>query len=452
MMKFNIILIFLLLTFSNLEKLIAQPQGETIDKIVAIVGNNKILYSEVESQYWQLVMQGSPQSDELRCSIFEELLLQKLLLNQAQIDSITVSESQVEGELDRRIRYFIYQLGSKEKLEEFYGKSVLEIKEEFRDLIRDQILIQTMQGKITENVKVTPAEVRRYFMGLHPDSIPLIESTYEIGQLVIVPQVSDEERAILKAKLEGLRERIVKGENFQAMAVLYSEDPGSSKKGGELGMFGRGEMFPEFEAAAFGLKTPGEVSPVIETKVGFHLLQLIERKGDYVNVRHILLISKASPIALFNTKLKLDSIYNDILAGKISFAEAVNKYGIENLQSQDGIMVNSYSGNSRFTAEELNQMDPSIFFTIEKLEVGQVSKPVAFQTEEGKDAYRLLYLKSRTKPHKANLEEDYNTIQEIALQKKKLKAMQQWVNEKKGNTYVKIMEEFQGCLFNYDWF
>lgn len=452
MMKYSILLFSLLLVFSNPEKLIAQPQGETIDKIVAIVGNNKILYSEVESQYWQLVMQGSPQSDELRCSIFEELLLQKLLLNQAQIDSITVSDSQVEGELDRRIRYFIYQLGSKEKLEAFYGKSVLEIKEEFRDLIRDQILIQTMQGKITENVKVTPAEVRKYFMSLHPDSIPLIESTYEIGQLIIIPKVTDEERALLKAKLEALRERIVKGENFQAMAVLYSEDPGSSKKGGELGMFGRGDMFPEFEAAAFALKTPGEVSPVIETKVGFHLLQLIERKGDYVNVRHILFISKASPIALFNTKLKLDSVYNDILAGKISFTEAVNKYGAENLQSQDGIMVNSYSGNSRFTAEELNQMDPTIFFTIEKLEVGQVSKPVAFQDEEGKDAYRLLYLKSRTKPHRATLEEDYNTIQEIALQKKKLKAMQQWVNEKKGNTYVKIMEEFQGCLFNYDWF
>ncbi len=426
----------------------AQPQGEPIDKIVAIVGSKMILLSQVETQYWQLVMQGEKPTDELRCSILEELLLQKMLLTQAEIDSLVVSESQVDGEIERRIRYFVTQFGSPEALEKYYNKSILEIKDEFKDLIREQMLVQMMQGKITENVTISPAEVRKYFNELSADSIPFVESDLEIGQIVIVPQASEADKLLIYDKLAALRERILKGENFEALARLYSEDPGSAKKGGELGMFSRGQMFPEFEAAAFGLKNPGDVSEIIETPAGYHFLQLIERKGDYINVRHILLIVKASPTDLYNAKKQLDDVYTQISSGSINFVEASEKYNPEDYKSNGGLIVNSYSGNTRFKSDEV---DATVFFTVDKLEPGNISKPVLFQTDEGKDGYRLLYLKSRTTPHKATLENDYNLITQYALNAKKTQALEKWVKEKKSVTYVRINDDFKSCLFNFNW-
>lgn len=429
---------------------IAQPNGSTmVDKIVAQVGDKIVLYSEVENQYWQMVMQGGPKTDDLRCGILEELLLQKLLLNQAEIDSVTVSDSQVEGEIDRRIRYFVNQLGSPQKLEEYYKKSIIEIKDEFRDLIKQQLLMQTMQGKITENVKITPNEVKKYFSTLPPDSVPNIPSVLEIGQIVIKPMPSQAEKDEIKKKLEDLRTRLLKGENFAAMARLYSEDPGSAKNGGELGMFGRGEMYPEFEAAAFALTSPNEISPVIETEAGFHVLQLIERKGDYINVRHILMISKASPMTLFSAKQKLDSAYTQMAAGKMTFQQAVEKYTTDDQGKQNGgLMINTYSGNTKFRPDEV---EPNLFFQIDKLKAGEFTKPMIYPDSDGKDTYRIFYLKSRSLPHKANLKDDYAAIQEMALQHKKAQAMQKWVSEKTKSTYIKIEDEFKGCTFKYNW-
>ncbi|PKP05109.1 MAG: peptidylprolyl isomerase [Bacteroidetes bacterium HGW-Bacteroidetes-6] len=427
---------------------IAQPEGETVDKIVAIVGSKMILLSEVETQYWQMVMQGEKPTDELRCSILEELMLQKMLLNQAEIDSLQVSESQVDAEIERRIRYFVAQFGSPEALEKYYNKSIVEIKDEFKDLIREQMLIQMMQGKITENVTISPSEVKQYFNGLSPDSIPYVESDLEIGQIVIIPQATDADKLIIYDKLAALRERILKGESFEAMARLYSEDPGSAKKGGELGMFSRGQMFPEFEAAAFGLKNPGDISEIIETPAGYHFLQLIERKGDYINVRHILLIVKASPTDLYNSKKQLDDIYAQISSGAISFEEASEKYNPDEYKSNNGLIVNAYSGNTRFKSDEV---DATVFFTVDKLEPGNISKPVLFQTDEGKEGYRLLYLKSRTTPHKATLENDYNVIMQHALNTKKTQALEKWVKEKKSITYVRVNDDYKGCLFNFNW-
>lgn len=428
----------------------AQPSGSAmVDKIVAQVGDKVVLFSEVESQYWQMAMQGGVQSDDLRCGILEELLLQKLLLNQAELDSVTVSDSQVEGEIDRRIRYFVNQLGSPQKLEEYYKKSIVEIKDEFRDLIKQQLLMQTMQGKITENVKITPNEVKKFFTTLPPDSVPSIPSVLEIGQIVIKPMPNQVEKDEIKKKLEDLRVRLVKGENFAAMARLYSEDPGSAKNGGELGMFGRGEMYPEFEAAAFALSTPNEISPVIETEAGFHILQLIERKGDYINVRHILMISKASPMSLFLAKQKLDSAYTQMAAGKLAFQDAVEKYTTDEQGRQNGgLMINTYSGNTKFRPEEI---DPNLFFQIDKLKAGEFTKPMIYPDSDGKDTYRIFYLKSRSLPHKANLKDDYATIQEMALRQKKLQAMQKWVREKTKSTYIRIEDEFKGCTFKYNW-
>lgn len=426
-----------------------KPEGQTIDKVVAIVGDQMVMLSDVENQYWQLIMQGQTQSLELRCSIFEELLLQKLLLAQARADSIEVSESQVNGELDRRIRYFVAQLGSPEALEQFYNKSILEIKDEFRDLIREQLLIQQMQSKITENVSITPNEVKRYFNGLAADSIPSIPSYLEVGQIVLIPEPSEEDRSAVYNELSALRDRILKGESFEALARLYSDDPGSASKGGELGLFGRDEMYAEFEGAAFGLKKPGDVSEIVETPAGYHVLQLIERRGEYVNVRHILLIVKVSPTEMYNAKLKLDTVYSEINAGKITFSDASSKYSDDPNKNEEGLMINPYSGNTKFSSD---QLDATVFFVVDKLTPGSISKPILFQTQEGKDGYRILYLKSRSNPHKANLKDDYNAIQEMALNEKKMQALDKWVNSKKSTTYIRVMSDFEGCIFRYDWF
>ncbi|PLW92561.1 MAG: peptidylprolyl isomerase [Marinilabiliales bacterium] len=426
-----------------------KPEGETIDKVVAIIGDQMVLLSDVENQYWQLIMQGETKSMELRCSIFEELLLQKLLLAQAKADSIEVSQAEVDGELDRRIRFFVAQLGSPEALEAFYNKSILEIKDEFRELIYQQLLIQRMQGKITENVSITPKEVKKYFNSLSEDSVPLIPSYIEVGQIVIIPEPSEADRDAVYQEISALRDRILKGESFEVMARLYSDDPGSSSKGGELGLFGRDEMYPEFEAAAFGLKNPGDVSEIIETPAGYHILQLIERRGEYVNVRHILHIIKVSPTDMYQAKLKLDTVYNEINSGKLTFAEASEMYSDDPNKNEEGLMINSYSGNTKFSADEV---DAAVFFVVDKLEPGSISRPVLYQTIEGKDGYRILYLKSRSEPHKANLQDDYNTIQELALNAKKMQALDKWVAVKKSSTYIRIMEDFQGCLFRYDWF
>lgn len=455
MRKSSLLYIFLFLLFSaslNAQpegKPEGKPEGETIDKVVAIVGEQMVLLSDVESQYWQLIMQGEKQSLELRCSIFEELLLQKLLLAQAKADSIEVSETQVNSELDRRIRFFVAQLGSPEALEQFYNKSILEIKDEFRELIRQQLLIQTMQAKITENVSVTPSEVKKYFNKMHEDSVPFIPSVMEVGQIVILPEPSEADRSVVYDKISALRERVINGESFEVMARLYSEDPGSATKGGELGLFGRDEMYPEFEAAAFGLKNPGDISEIVETPAGYHVLQLIERKGEYVNVRHILHIIKVSAIDMYKAKLKLDTVCNEINSGEYSFAEASEIYSEDPNKNDEGLMINMYSGNTKFKGD---QMEAAVFFVIDKLEPGSISKPMLYQTRDAKEGYRILYLKSRSTPHKANLNDDYKTIQDMALNEKKMQALNKWVKDKKAGTYIKIMSDFEGCLFKYNWY
>ena len=422
--------------------------GEPIDKIVSIVGNEIILLSDVEAQYWQSVMAGEKQTDELRCNILEELMLQKMLLTQAKIDSIKVSDDQVNSEIERRLRFFIMQLGSPEALEKYYNKSITEIKDEFKDLIKNQLLVQMMQNKITENVTISPSEVKKYFQSLPTDSIPTVEAELEIGQIAIVPSPSTTDKQIIFQKISDLRTRILNGESFEALARLYSEDPGSAKKGGELGMFSRGQMYPEFEGAAFSLKKPGDISDVVETKAGYHILQLIARKGDYLNVRHILFVVKASPTDLYSAKLKLDTIYNQVTSGKMTFEEASKKYNAEEYKTSNGLMINQYSGNNKFKPSEI---DATIFFTVDKLEPGSLSKPVLFQNESGKDGYRLLYLKSRSTPHVANLNDDYNLISILALDYKKKQALEKWLLTKKKSTYVSIDEDYNSCIFKYKW-
>ena len=290
--------ITLLLLFVGFET--AYPQeAKVIDKVVAVVGKNVILQSDIDAQYMQYRLQGGIKgtAKSIRCEILEDLLFQKLMLNQAEMDSITITDEQVNSEVESSLRYFINQLGSQEKLENYYNKTMAEIREELTTIIRDQFLVQQVQQTIVSNVFVTPAEVKEFYRSIPADSIPMINAEYEIAQLVKKPPITLDEKLAVKDRLYQLRKRILDGERFSTMALLYSEDPGSAKKGGELGFHGRGEFAPEFEAAAFALRD-GEISEVIETEYGFHIIQMIERRGDYINGRHILLTVKVSPYAL----------------------------------------------------------------------------------------------------------------------------------------------------------
>jgi peptidyl-prolyl cis-trans isomerase SurA len=426
-------------------------QEKVIDEVVAVLGGHPVLWSDVENQYQSARMQGvAGDPAVMRCRIFEDLLLQKLLLYQSEIDSLVVGDDQVNSEIDRRLRYYIQQFGSQEKLEEFYDKSLVEFKAELREPLRQEMLASQQQGKITESIKVTPSEIKAYYGAIPTDSIPVIPTEYEIGQIVKQPPISPEEMMVAREKITSLRDRILKGEKFGTLAILYSEDPGSASKGGELGLFGRGTMFPEFEAAAFNLKKKGDMSEIIKTKAGFHIMQLIERKGDFINVRHILIIPKVSPLELQKASNTLDSIAGLIRnpSDSITFEKAVKIFSDDPGKVNGGLMQNTNSGNTRWPADEL---DPKVFFTIDKLKVGEISNAVPFTTEDGTQAYRLLYLKLRTDPHRANLKDDYNQIQEWALNKKKEAAIDKWVDEKSKTAYIKINDRYKDCGLRYKW-
>lgn len=437
--------LYLLLFFTALSQHVSAQnnKGKVIDQIVAVVGDNIITQSEIEVQYSQYLAQtnnaDASQSLEIKCQILNDMLFQKLLLNQAKIDSLTVSEGQVTAELDRRIKYFINQIGSQEKLEEYYKKSIVEIKSEFKELIRNQLLSQQMQSAITKDVSITPSEVRSYFESIPKDSVPLINAEVEIGHIVREPKLSEEEKKEVYDRLTVFRERVLKGENFAALATLYSEDIMSAKKGGELGFVSRGDLVPEFESAAFSLK-PGEISKIIETQYGYHIIQLIERRGEQVNVRHILLKPRFSAESLQKSKLFLDSIYNLLEKDSLTFAKAALLYSDDaETKNNGGLMVNPQTGTTHF---EPSQLDPTLFFHIDKLKIGEYSKPVLIQSPDGKQSYRILYLKSRTEPHRANLKEDYQKIQSSALAEKQNTILKKWVREKQSSTSINLKKEY----------
>jgi peptidyl-prolyl cis-trans isomerase SurA len=316
-----------------------------------------------------------------------------------------------------------------------------------RDILREQMMVENVKQTLTKDVTITPSEVKSFFKNIPKDSIPEINSEIEVGMIVKQPLIGEEEKADVKKRLKSLKDRIAKGDDFGTLAVLYSEDPGSSKKGGELGMFKRGDMRPEFEAAAFKLK-PGEVSDIVETEDGFHLIQMIERKGEYINVRQILLQPKVSPYSLNRAKVFLDSIANLIDQKKMKFEEAVIRFSDDPSKNNGGLMVNSNTGNSKF---EASQLDPKVFFVIDKLKVGDISTPVLYKTERGKDEYRIYLLKERTNPHKATIDKDYARVQQWALEKKQMDALNEWITKKIKKTFIKIMYPYDSCQFQMNW-
>lgn len=418
-----------------------------IDQVVAVVGNSAILRSDLHNQQRQLESQGITFGANPLCELLDEMLYQKLLFNQAIIDSVEVSDHQVEQVLERRLRFFIQQIGSREQLEAYYGKSLEELKDEFRPLIREQELSQMMESRITRNVRITPSEVRRFFNSIPSDSIPIVDSEMELAQIVIKPKLDPEEIADTRSRLDEIRERIIKGESFSTMAILYSEDPGSARKGGELGFYGRGELYSEFEATAFGLR-PGEISEIIETQAGFHVIQMIERRGEQINVRHILMQPKLAPMQLAQARSRLDSIRTAINNDEITFAEAARKFSDDPGKVSGGTKINPYTNTTRFKNDEI---ESSLFFALDNLEPGQITSPQPMMTEEGRQAFRIVKLVHRIEAHPATLDGDYDYIQQLALNQKKVRVVREWVNSKVGTTYIFINEEFRGCDFSSPW-
>ncbi|MEA3505299.1 MAG: peptidylprolyl isomerase [Bacteroidota bacterium] len=442
MKKVLIITLFTLLSASIF------AQKTVIDGIAAIVGKNVILQSDVESQYLQLRMQGEISGGSAaKCQILENIIIQKLLLNQAELDSLEVSEEQIEANMDQRIRYFVGQMGSEKELEEYYNKSIEEIKDEFREMIREQMLVEKAKNAIASNVNITPSGVKAFYDKIPADSIPLIKTEYVIGQIVQEPPVNAKELNETRGKLKKFRERIIAGERFSTIAILYSQDPGSAKKGGELGFYGRGELYPEFEAVAFNLEK-GQVSEIVKTKAGFHLIQLIERRGDLINVRHILLTPKPSISDIAEAKTMLDSIAKEIRSANMTFAEAALKHSDSPDKINGGIMVNPRTNNNKFSADAL---EPNVMYAVKNMEIGEISSAIPMVTDENKKAYRILFLENKTEPHKANLKQDYNKLQEWAREDKKNKKLRNWTDEKAKKTYIKIMDLYNSCNLEAKW-
>lgn len=423
--------------------------GVVLDEVIAVVGDQIATKSELETKYSAYLSQSGKVDDNTKCQIFEDILYSKMLVNQAELDSIVVDESQIEGELERRIRYYIAQIGSQEAMEAYYKKPLAQIKKEFRDPIREQMTIQRMQGEITSGVSVTPDDVRQYFDKIPKDSLPLINSEVEIAQIAIYAKTPESSIKAVKDKLNEYRKRVNEGEKFSTLALLYSEDQGSALKGGDIGFVGKGEVEPEFGAASFKLKT-GNVSPIVETRYGFHIIQLIERRGNKVNVRHILLKPKQDKASFDKAQQTLDSISNLIDSSQISFQEAAKKFSEdENTKNNGGVMANPQTSSSMTPMDEL---DPSLFFVIDQMEVGDISKPVIISDPRSKPGYRIVKVIKRTEPHRASLEKDYQKIKSAALAEKEQEVLQDWIKNNITKTYMRLnMEYCNNCEFQQAW-
>ena len=420
-------------------------QNKTLNKIVAVVGDNIILQSDIERDYANYILQGNPENPEVKCLLVQQMLTQKILTQQAVIDSVTVGDDEVSNEVDRRMRSFIQRAGGQERLEQFLNRSVIQYKDEIRPDVREQMVAQKMRDKITENIGVTPLEVKRFFESIPQDSLPYYNTEVEIGEIVVYPKLTKEEKVSFRNKTEDILKRVKAGEDFGTLARLYSQDPGSAAEGGDLGFFDRTVMTKDFTAMAFKLK-PGEFSPVFETEFGFHILQVLERRGEQVRARHILIKIDPTNASLDRSKAHIDSIHRDVQAGKLPFATAASMFSDNNdTKFTGGMLLNTEGVQSRTTFIPTDKLDPQVFLTIDTMKVGTYSKPEIFTSREGKQGYRFLYLKSKTQPHQASLEQDFPKIKDLAFEDKLNRRVSEWFEKRRRSTYIKIDPEFQSC-------
>ena len=431
----------------------AVAQDNVIDEIVWVVGDDAILRSDIETQRLYMLNEGQRFDGDPYCVIPEQLAIQKLYLNQAKIDSITANENQVIQSVDQWMNMAVNQMGSREKVEEYMGKKFSQIKEERKETVREQQIVQQMQQKLIGEIKLTPAEIRKYFNQLPQDSLPTIPTTVEVQIVTMEPKIPFEETDAIKARLRDFTEQVNTGKmEFSTLARLYSEDPGSSVRGGELGFMSKTQLLPEFANVAFNLKDPKRVSQIVQTEYGYHIIQLIEKRGDRINCRHILLKPKVSDKELTEATTRMDSLYNDLQAEKFSFDEAATFVSADkDTRNNKGLMVNqnyesSNYGTPKFEMQELPQEIGKVVY---QMEVGDISKPFTMLTDKQKEVVAIVKLKARVNGHKANLADDFQAMKQLVESRKREELLNDWIRKKQKTTYVRISEGWRNCDFKY---
>jgi len=420
----------------------AQETALVVDKIIGKVDNYIILKSELEMAYQSYLAEGNPASDEARCELFNRLILNKLMVAKAEIDSVLVTDLEVDNNTEQRMQMILQSSGnSPEQLERAYGKTLEQIKLDLRDQIREQLLSREMTSRITKDLSVTPSEIRRFYSKIPADSLPFYSSDVEVGQIVRVAKVSNAQKEEAKKKLTELRERILSGENFNQLATKNSEDPSAQYNGGEMGYVGRGAMVPQFEAMAFKLKL-GEISQPFESPFGFHILQLIDRRGNEYNSRHILISAVPSATDIANAEKYLDSLRIRILKDSIKFEQAAKEYSDDQGTKGGGGFFTDQDGGTKISMRDI---DPVVYLNIDTMKVGNISKPLIYRTDDGKDAVRILYFKRKLPPHQANLKDDWSRIQSAALAEKKDKALDKWFKKARQDVFINFDPAFNGC-------
>ena len=431
----------------------AVAQDNVIDEIVWVVGDDAILRSDIETQRLYMLNEGQRFDGDPYCVIPEQLAIQKLYLNQAKIDSITANENQVIQSVDQWMNMAVNQMGSREKLEEYMGKKFSQIKEERKETVREQQIVQQMQQKLIGEIKLTPSEIRKYFNQLPQDSLPTIPTTVEVQIVTMEPKIPFEETDAIKARLRDFTEQVNTGKmEFSTLDRLYSEDPGSSVRGGELGFMSKTQLLPEFANVAFNLKDSKRVSQIVQTEYGYHIIQLIEKRGDRINCRHILLKPKVSDKELTEATTRMDSLYNDLKAEKFSFDEAATFVSADkDTRNNKGLMVNqnyesSNYGTPKFEMQELPQEIGKVVY---QMEVGDISKPFTMLTDKQKEVVAIVKLKARVNGHKANLADDFQAMKQLVESRKREELLNDWIRKKQKTTYVRISEGWRNCDFKY---
>ena len=446
----QLICIFLLaLTAISVEAQISKDK--IIDEIIAVVGDEIVLKSELEGRKTEMKNEGFKIDSDSECAVIEELLYQKLLINQAKIDSIEVTDDEVESQLERRLEYYISQFPSEKDFEKFYGKTASQLKEDFRPDVKDQILTQKMQGEITQNVRITPNEVTEYFNSIPKDSLPLIESEVQYSQIVIDPEVQKDQEKLIKEQLLGYKKELEKNPyKFGIYATLYSEDPGSanSQNQGCYKKVERGTMVPEFEEAVLNLQ-PSEISEPFKTDFGWHIARLEEKSGKYYTVCHILNTVEILEIDNQKAKLELDTIRALIQKDSLSFSSAAGLFSKDkDTKNAAGKVVNPNNGG---TKHELSKVDPRVTLVLNRLSPGEISEPIPFEGQAGQRDYRIFLLNSRSDAHVANMKDDYRLLKQIAESELQNKALEKWISKKLDTTYKRLNEEYLECDYRYNW-
>lgn len=421
-------------------------QDKIIDQIVAVIGSNVILKSEIEAIYLQNQAQGITSEGDMKCEILEKLLIEKLMVAEAEMDTlIIVTDNQVNQQMDARIQYFVQHLGSEKEVENYFKKPIVKLKSELKDVIHNEILSSQMNNKIIDKIKVTPSEVRYFYKNLPEEEMPLINTQYEYSQITIIPSISETEENKIKDQLRELKRRAEEGENFSMFAVLYSECP-SAKNGGDLGYFGKATMDPAFSAAAFALR-PGQISNVVKSEAGYHIIKMEDRLGEKIKCRHILLKPKVSAEVKEKSFFLLDSIATEIRKGNLKFEEAAYRFSMDkNSRNNGGMVINPNDLSSKF---EIGMLKPEISKVLTNLEINEISKPFTSIDQNGRDVIQIVKLLNKVESHKANLNEDYQLISELFLEKKRNDAIENWIGQRQSKTYIRIDDTYLNCDFKF---